>query len=370
MKKTIGVIFSGYGQQFITMGKDLYNESREIQDLFEQASMCLDINFVQLSFASSDAEIQAIDKGYLAILLMQVSIYSQLSQAGLRPDFIAGYGIGEYSAAVASGSLSFADALYLVNKYAKLFKSFVEQNPHYAVLQFQKDITVESLESLCKELSTNDKKIFISAYNTDQSFYVAGHADLIEQLKEYCKKHEIRKVKQVDVAYGLHSSIVDSLVTALSPYFFKIDFKPLNFPVITNVDGVYVTSPDALESAVLRRINSPILWDEVMNGFVGCEILICVGPGKQIAEWAQLKYPDKEIYTLENLADVTKIKQLLQDYNPETIISKPVDHEGEKIAFGQCRVDDEIVQLSQDLTVADEINELPTDYDIDEDEEE
>ena len=370
MKKTIGVIFSGYGQQFVTMGKDIYNDSRHVQDLFEQASMCLNINFVQLCFASSDAGMSEIDKGYLAILLTQVSIYSELAQAGLRPDFIAGYGIGEYSAAVASGSLSFADGLYLLSKYAKIFKAFVEENPQYSVLQISRGFTLQQLEGFCKELSTDDKQIFVSAHNTNQGFFIAGHVDLIEIVKEYCKLHEIRKVKELSPAYGLHNALVDSIVSTLAPYFFKIDFKPLTFPVITNVDGVYVTSPEALESAVLRRINSPILWDEVMNGFIGCEVLICVGPGKQVAEWAQLKYPDKEIYTIENLVDLLKIKKMLQE-NPQRIATSDIaGQEDGTIHFGVCHLDDEIIQLPQDLTVADEINELPGDYDVEEEDEE
>ncbi|MDP3788084.1 MAG: ACP S-malonyltransferase [Candidatus Chromulinivorax sp.] len=370
MKKTIGVIFSGYGQQFVTMGKDIYNESRHVQDLFEQASMCLNINFVQLSFASSDAEMSEVDKGYLAILLMQISIYSELSQAGLRPDFIAGYGIGEYAAAVASGSLSFADGLYLLSKYAKILKAFVEQNPNYAVLSLPKGFSLEVLEKFCEELSTDEKKVFVSAHNTQHGFYIAGHVDLLELVKEYCKLHEIRKVKELSVSYGLHSVLVDSIVSALSPYLFKIDFKPLKFPVITNVDGVYVTSPDALESAILRGISSRVLWNEVMHGFVGCEVLICVGPGKQVAEWAIAQYPDKEIYCIENLADLKKVKQLLQEDDHEVASSDThrVD-EGQAIAFGVCHIDNEIVQLPEDLTIADEINELPDDYDVDEEEE-
>lgn len=367
MKKTVGLIFSGYGQQYVTMGKDIYNKFRDVQDLFEQASMCLNLNFVQLSFASSDAEMSEVDKGYLAILLFQISIYSQLAQAGLRPDFIAGYGIGEYAAAVASGSLSFADGLYLLSKYAKIFKAFVEQNPHYAVLSLPKGFTAEVLEKFCEELSTDDQKIFIAAHTTEHGFLIAGHVDLLELVKEYCKLHEIRKVKELSVNYGLHSVLVDSIVSMLSPYLFKIDFKPLKFPVITNVDGVYVTSPDALESALLRGISSRIVWNEVMHGFVGCEVLICVGPGKQIAEWAEQKYPDKQIYYIENLADLEKVTNLLQQEHRE----QAVDGEHtQAVEFGACHVDDDIVPVPADLTVADEMNELPTDYDVDEEEEE
>lgn len=366
MKKTIGLIFSGYGEQFVTMGKDLYNESRQVQDLFEQASMCMDKNFVQLCFASSAAEIAEIDKGYLAILLTQVSIYSELAQAGLRPDFIAGYGIGEYAATVASGSLSFSDALYLLNKYAKIFKTFIQEHPDFAVLQVPKGFTKESLEALCSQLSTDEKKIFIAAHNTEHSFYVAGHSEIIEALKEYCKVHEIRKVKQVNIAYGLHSQLSDSVVEALSPYFFKIDFKPLKFPVITNVDGAYVTSPEALESAILRRINSPIVWDELMDGFIGCEILVCVGPGQQVMEWAQQKYPEKTIYSIQNLADIKSLQAILAQASLQAHIPNEVQTD-KAVVLGTCHLDDEVMVLPDDLTLADLINELPSDYDIDED---
>lgn len=367
MKKTIGVMFSGYGQQFVTMGKDLYDESRHVQDLFEQASMCLDINFVQLCFASSDAGMSEIDKGYLAILLYQVSFYSQLAQVGFKPDFIAGFGTGEFAAAVASGSLSFADSLYLLSKYAKSLKEFFALHPHYSVLSLSKGFTKESLQELCGRMSVGHQQIFIAAHTTEHGFYVAGHTEIIEQIKEYCKDHEIRKVKEFSVAYGLHSLILDSIPTMLAPYLFKVDFKPLKFPVITNVDGSYITSPDALESAILRQINNPILWDEVMDGFVGCEILLCFGPGKQLAEWAVLKYPDKEIYTIEKLEDVKKIQNLLQEYDKQHEIDLGLQEDG-KISFGVCHVDEEIISVPEDLTIADEMNELPSDYDIEDDE--
>ena len=365
MKKTVGVMFPGYGEQFVSMGKNLYDESRVVQDLFEQASMCLDINFVQLCFAASDRDISEIDKGYLSILLLETAIYAQLVSSGLRPDFIAGYGIGEYAAAVASGSLSFADGIYLVAKYAQIFKEFIAENPDYSVLQIPRSFTVASMLELCAQYSTEDKKVFIAAYNTHEGFTIAGDADVISQIKEYCKKHEVRKVKEVSVAYGLQSSIMDPVVERLAPYFFKVDFKPLKTPVITNVDGVYVTSSDALESAIIRRVNAPLLWDEVMNGFIGCDVLLSVGPGKQLADWARLKYPEKEIYTIEDLADLQALQPFLKEHTQSS--QDLVQEESIAINFGACHLDIN-EPLSTDLTTADLINELPGDYDIDEDE--
>lgn len=363
MKKTIGILFPGYGEQFVGMGKYLYDDSRMVQDLFEQASMCLNINFVQLCFASSDAEMSSIDKGYLAILLLETAIYAHLAQSGLRPDFIAGYGIGEYAAAVACKSLSFADSIYLLSKYAQIFKEFIHDNPNYAVLSLSRGFTQETLEALCKIYSTEDKKVFIAACNSDDNFVIAGDAQLINLIKEYCKEHEIRKVKELSTAYELHSPLVDAVVDRLAPYFFKIDFKSLQTPVITNVDGAYVTSSDALESSIMRRVNTPLLWNEVMNGFVGCDVLISVGPGKQLAQWAALKYPDKEIYTVENLADLQALEPFLQEHAAQ--FAQP-SLDGNEIRMGACHIDDDAFAQPTDLTTADLINELPGDYDIDE----
>lgn len=365
MKKTIGIMFPGYGEQFVGMGKKLYDESRLVQDLFEQASMCLDINFVQLCFAASDAEISEIDKGYLAILLLETALYAQLAQAGLRPDFIAGYGIGEYAAAVACGSLSFADSMYLLSKYAQIYQEFLTIHPDvYALLLLSRGFTQETLQALCDQYATEEKKVFIVAHNIDEGFIIAGDTEIIAQIKDYCKEHEIRKVKELSVAYGLHSSLVDSVVERLAPYFYKIDFRSLQTPVITCVDGVYVTSADALESAIMRRINSPLHWNEVMNGFVGCDVLISVGPGKQLAEWAKVKYPDKEIYTVENLDELQALKPFLEEHKAQ-FNELPTE---DQIRMGACHIDDDdVVAEPVDLTTADLVNELPGDYDIDED---
>jgi|GEM_PF-472415 len=363
MKKTIGVMFPGYGEQFIGMGKKIYDESRMVQDLFEQASMCLDINFVQLCFAASDNEILMVDKGSLAIVLLETSIYAELLQAGLHPDFIAGYGIGEYTAAIASGSLSFADGLYLVMKYTNFFKEFLIEHPGYSILHLSRGFTKDSIAELCKQFSIDGKKVFVTSYNSETDFTIAGPVEAIKLIQEYCKKNEIRKVKELPVAYELHSSILESVTKRLAPYYFKVDFKPLKTPVITNVDGVYVTSADALESAITRRIDSPIEWDEVMNGFVGCDVLITVGPGKQLAEWARLKYPEKEIYAIEDLKTLEEFKILLQEYQ-NVLNDKESDIENETIDFGTCHIDHDI-ESKKDLTQKDLINELPGDYDID-----
>ena len=351
MSKRIGVVFPGYGEQFIGMGKDLYDQLRIVQEFFEQAAGSVDINFVKLCFASSAKEIALINNAYLSIYLFECSLYEILYQKGLRPDFIAGHGIGEYTACFASKSLSFIDGLYFINKYSNFYSEFIKKNKTYTVLKITKDFTKESLEKLIDQLETPELPVYISAQNSQNSFYVAGAKKTIKKIQTYCKQQIIRKVKNVGPGYELHCTLVDEIVNQLNLYYHKIQFKALTAPIITNVDGVYVTTPDALQSAMMRKINNKIQWLEVMKGFEGCDVILSVGPGKQLIEWFKEIYPEKEYFTISTIKDIEKISHLLSE---EIINSSEIQVKQEQ---------------QKDLHEADLINELPSDYDIESEEE-
>lgn len=341
MTKRIGIVFPGYGEQFIGMGKDLYDESRVVQEYFEQAASVAETNFVKLLFASSDKDISSVRYAYLAIFLFESSLYEVLWQHGLRPDFLAGYGIGEYAACFASRSLSLVDGLYFINKYSLFYDEFLKDKD-YSVLKITRDFSVEAMQELIDEVSTEHVRAHIAAQNTKDGYYISGSLAALEKIQEYCKKNVIRKVKALSAGYGLHSDAMDTIVEQLKLYYHKISFKELQVPVITNVDGVYVTSADALQSSVVRRINNKIDWYQVSKGFEGCDIILSVGPGTQLIEWFEQLYPDKEYYTVQSLADINNLKELIKQLNG-TEIDSP-----------------------KSLSDADRVNEKSSDYDSEE----
>lgn len=349
-EKKIGVIFPGYGEQFIGMGKDLYDELRIVQELFEQAAGAAELNFVKLIFASSDEDISKIQNAYLSIYLFEVALYEVLYQKGLRPDFVAGYDIGEYAAAYASRSLSFIDALYILNKYAQFYQEFLI-GKELTALRIVREFDVESIEELCEKKSTKYMKAYVASQNTQQAFYVAGHAKVVEKIKDYCVKKVIRKVRVIGPEYGMHSQIADPVIEQLKLYYHKIQFKDLQIPVITNVDGVYVTTPAALESAIMRKNNHRNQWLEVMQGFVGCDVIISVGPGKQVLEWFEQEYPDKQYFQITTMKDIEKIAQFFKpELNPE--LSSPIVNVDEK------------QEEKQTLYESDVVNEKASDFDV------
>src|SRR5206468_1601039 len=107
-----------YGSQFVGMGKDLYDQSRIMQEYFEEASNCLNINFVKLCFASSDAELARAEHAYPALFLVSCALHALIKEQGVQANIVAGYNQGEFSAVYAAGGINFPDGLYLLSKYA------------------------------------------------------------------------------------------------------------------------------------------------------------------------------------------------------------------------------------------------------------
>ena len=178
----IGIIFPGYGQQYITMGKDLYDNDRLMQELFEQASVVSNINYVKLIFADSDAELSKIEHAYGAIYLIECSLIAMLKGKGLCAEFVAGYGIGEYAAMYAAGALSFEDGLYLLQKYASLVQQFSEQFQNYSVLHIPKGMSSQELQKYINAGLGQYLHQSISAFNTDQDHIIAGTNEAIDML--------------------------------------------------------------------------------------------------------------------------------------------------------------------------------------------
>ncbi|MBP9765468.1 acyltransferase domain-containing protein [Candidatus Babeliales bacterium] len=364
--KRIGVVFPGYGEQFIGMGKDLYDELRIVQEFFEQAAGTAETNFVKLMFASSDEEISSIRYSYIAIYLYEASLYQVLHERGLKPDFVAGHGIGEYAAAYAARGLSFIDALYILNKYAQFYDEFIKDKP-YEVLRIVRDFDILSLEALCQDLGSADQPAYIASQNSYHAFYVAGHEKTVEKIRKHCVDEVIRKVRFISTAYGMHSTLVDPVVDQLKLYYNKIKFEPLQIPLITNVDGVYVTTSDALESAFMRKINNRIQWLEVIKGFEGCDVILSVGPGAQLVDWFKEVYPDKEYHIISTLSDLQTIEHILQP----SVESTTEQTQQEMTPSQEPKIPSNDIDMSEqpkDLYEADLINEKSTDFDIDDEE--
>jgi [acyl-carrier-protein] S-malonyltransferase len=305
----IGMIFPGYGSQFVGMGKELYDESRVIQEYFEDASNCLDINFVKLCFASSDAELAKMNSAYVALFLVSSSIAALLKEEGIEPQVVAGYNLGEYSAVHAVGGFSFPDGLYLLNKFALFYQELLG-TVDVAVVRVI-GVQTKQLQKLCDQASDGQlQAAFIGIYEAPDQHVVTGTRQAIEKLRDELAATEAT-VADLDVEVGLHSPLMDTVATQFKMYLEKVDFKNLRAPLITNVTAQTIDQGEEVKINVVEHIHRPLLWHNVLTCLNDCELLVEIGPGTTLTSYLKTMYPEKAVISVNKRSDFDELHTLV-----------------------------------------------------------
>jgi [acyl-carrier-protein] S-malonyltransferase len=306
----IGMLFPDYGSQYVGMGKELYDNSRLVQEYFEEAFNCLNINFVKLCFASSDAELAKLENSYVSIFLISVAIAALLKQENIVPSVVAGYGIGELSATCTAEGLSFPDGLYFLNKYAQFYQELLS-SLDVSIIRIE-GISSSKLTTLCKELSEkNNRQITIASFEADTQQIVSGYTDVIHSLKDALSSKDV-VIRDLPVEKGLHSSLMDPVVEQLIKYLEKIDFKNLTVPLIANVDGLPVMKKELVKRRIVKQIQSPILWNKILQHSADWDIVIEIGPGSTLSKIIQQKYPDKHVFSINKFSDIEELQKFMK----------------------------------------------------------
>lgn len=306
----IAVLFPGYGSQFLGMGKALYDDERLVQEYFEEASACLNINFVKLCFASSEAELAKMNNAYLANLVLGYSIFALLKAEEIKPDVITGENIGAFTALTCAGAMNFPDALYLLNKYATVYQEFLDTHNMSMLSIFGLD--EYKVIDLCKKASSDEHQVYVSVVRSMTHIMVGGHTSAVERLKELLDLTYDVTYKDESCANELHSVLMAPVVESLKPYLVKVDIKNLTQPVTRSIDGKNVSEIEEVVQTMVARITRtiyPALLFEQMSAY---DLIIQIGPGKDIAQLLQKKFPHKAIMDINQRSDLNEVKKYLQ----------------------------------------------------------
>lgn len=301
MTKT-AIIFPGQGAQKVGMAQDLYNQNEEATHILNRAAEVMDFDILETMFVDSEGKLGETEHTQPALLTHSMALFYALE--GLNADYTLGHSLGEYSSLVASGVLSFEDAVKIVRKRGQLmaqaFPSGIGSMAAVLGLDF------EQVDKICKELSTNDQVIEPANINCPGQIVVSGHKALIDELVEKGKSLGAKRVMPLAVSGPFHSSMMKVIENDFSDYINQFEWHDAKFPVVQNVNAQGETDAEVIKAQMVKQLYSPVQFIDSVEWLIdnGVDHFIEIGPGKVLSGLIKKINRDVTLTSIQNLDDV------------------------------------------------------------------
>ncbi len=275
----LAFIFPGQGSQHAGMGRDLADNFPGARAVFDEADRALGFSLSDLCFNGPEADLQLTANTQPAILTASVAPFRVLTEQGVKPDFVAGHSLGEYSALVAAGALSLSDAARLVRYRGELMQEAVPVG--VGAMAAILGLDAEKVSEVCA-VAARDQICAPANFNSPAQIVIAGHKEAVERAVEECKARGAKRALMLKVSAPFHSALMAPAQKQMTEPLNATAFNDLSFPIVNNVDAAVVTDGAQARDALIRQISAPVRWtDIVMTLFAeGAETFVEVGPGK------------------------------------------------------------------------------------------
>ncbi len=268
-------VFPGQGAQFVGMGKDLYDNNPEAKELFEKANDILGFRITDMMFEGTEDDLKQTKVTQPAIFLHSVLLAKSLGDE-FKPDMVAGHSLGEFSALVAAGALSFEEGLKLVLKRAHAMQKACELRPSTmaAVLALPDD----KVEALCAEI---DDVVAPANYNCPGQVVISGTMEGIDAACEKMLAAGAKRAMKLKVGGAFHSPLMQPAQEELAEAIAEAEFSTPVCPVYQNVDGKPHTDPEEIKANLIKQLTAPVRWTYDVEAMIadGADEFIELGPG-------------------------------------------------------------------------------------------
>lgn len=253
-------VFPGQGSQYPGMGKELYENSAIAAEMFERANEILGFRISDIMFNGSADQLRATNVTQPAVFLHSV-ILAQVM--GITPDAVAGHSLGEFSALVAAGALSFEQGLTLVAKRAAAMHKACQQTPGAMAAVITTDIA--TIENICRE----SKGVVVAAnYNAPGQTVISGEEEAVNTVCAALKVAGIRRALLLPVAGAFHSPLMESARTELEQAIAEAEFTIPRCPIYQNVDSKPHTDPEQIKANLIKQLTAPVRWSQSVEQMI------------------------------------------------------------------------------------------------------
>lgn len=274
-------VFPGQGSQFVGMGKDLYDTNATAKQLFDKANEILGFKITDIMFAGTDDQLKQTKVTQPAVFLH--SVISALCKGGEEsPAMVAGHSLGEFSALVYAGALSFEDGLKLVAARANAMQKACEVNP--GTMAAIIGLPDEKMEEVCAEVSKEGKVVVPANFNCPGQLVISGEVDAINEACEKLKAAGAKRALPLKVGGAFHSPLMQPAKEELQKAIETTSFNTPKCPIYQNVDGKPHTNSDEIKANLIAQLTSSVRWTASVKAMIadGATDFTECGPGKAL----------------------------------------------------------------------------------------
>lgn len=284
-------VFPGQGAQFVGMGKDLYDNNPEARELFEKANDILGFRITDLMFEGTEDDLKQTKVTQPAVFLHSVILARTLGD-DFKPDMTAGHSLGEFSALVAAGALSFEEGLKLVAARARAMQKACEARPSTmaAVLA----LPDEKVEEICSQI---EGVVAPANYNCPGQVVISGEVEAIDTACAKMKEAGAKRALKLKVGGAFHSPLMMPAQEELSEAIAEATFHTPVCPVYQNVDGKPHTDPEEIKENLIKQLTAPVRWTQDVKAMIadGATEFVELGPGNVLQGLVKKIDPSVEV---------------------------------------------------------------------------
>src|SRR5512140_630183 len=255
----IAFIFPGQASQFTGMGRELAERYPAARAVFEEADRALGFSISQICFEGPDDHLRLTEITQPAIVTVSVAAFRVLTEHGVRPDYVAGHSLGEYSALVAAGAISLADAVQTVHKRGQYMQEAVPVGT--GAMAAVTRMPLAALDEACRD-AAQDEVVSPANINSPEQIVSSGHDAAVKRAVDLARQRGAKRALLLNVSAPFHCALMQPAQDRLRPVLERIEFHDLAVPLVNNVAAAEVSSGAEARDGLIRQVTAPVQWEQ------------------------------------------------------------------------------------------------------------
>lgn len=313
----IAFLFPGQGAQTVGMGKDIYDKYEEARKIYDSASKILKIDIAKLCFESTEEELARTENTQIAVLVTSLAILEVIKNKNIKANICTGLSLGEYTALIYSGYLSFDDGIKLIQKRGYYMENNVPKEAFKMVAII--GLNSNEIEEVCNQINKNGEFVVPANYNYSNQTVISGNKEAVEKAVEVLKDKGAKKVVELKTNGPFHTVKLNEAKELFTKELEKIEFKKGNIKVIKNIDGLTYKDNDDIKNILSNHIVNPVRFDKAINLMKDNQIdtYIEIGPGKTLSGFVKKDNKEAKVMNVSNIETLENLLKEIGDENNE-----------------------------------------------------